>query len=104
MLVNKPLLAHHLEGVVNGVEVGLRCAMRLEATVCPGKVLAVVDGEVKVVQGVVRGAVDVVLEPVAGDHVAIMDEDGPYLNEDEHGHVEVLLHGEDEDECAKTCQ
>ena len=44
------------------------------------------------------GPVDDVLERVAGDHVGVVDEDGPDVDEDEHGEVEVALHGEEEDE------
>lgn len=72
--------------------------MRAETGVGPGEVLAVVDGEVHVVQCVVSGAVDELLGPVAGDHVAVVDQDGPDLDGDEEDHVEISLHGADEDE------
>jgi hypothetical protein len=49
----------------------------------PGEVLAVVDGKVEVVERVVGGAVDDVLEPVARDHVRVVDEDGPDVDDDE---------------------
>jgi hypothetical protein len=35
---------------------------------------------------------------VAGNHVAVVNEDGPDLNADEEEHVEVLLHGAEVDE------
>jgi hypothetical protein len=53
-----------------------------------------------VVEGVVGGRVDDILEPVTGDHVAIVDKDGPELDNDEEEHVEVLLHRADIDEDA----
>jgi hypothetical protein len=34
---------------------------------------------------------------MAGNHVAVVDKDGPDLNTDEEEHVEVLLHGADVD-------
>ena len=76
----------------------LRCPVRAETGVGPGEVLTVIDGEVHVVQGVVGGAVDELLGPVAGDHVAVVDQDGPDLDGDEEDHVEISLHGADEDE------
>ena len=72
--------------------------IRLVVLVRPGEVLPVVDREVEMVQRVVRGPVDDVLERVAGDHVGVVDEDGPDVDEDEHGEVEVELDGEEEDE------
>jgi hypothetical protein len=47
---------------------------------------------------VVGGAVDKFLEPVASNHVAVVNEDSPDLNADEEEHVEVLLHGAEIDE------
>lgn len=72
--------------------------MGVPVAVCPCEVLAVVAGEEHVVKSVVGGAVDELLEPVTGNHVAIVDEDSPDLNADEEEHVEVLLHGADVDE------
>lgn len=100
ILIDKPLLPHSLERVMKRVELGLGGAVGAEVAVGPGEVLAVVDGEVHVVEGVVGGAVDVLLKPVARDHVAVVNEDGPDLHESEEGHVEVLLEGADEDEDA----
>lgn len=42
-------------------------------------------------------AIDVFLEPVACDHIAIVDEDSPDLHQAEEDQVKVLLHGADED-------
>ena len=39
------------------------------------------------VQGMVRGPVDDRLERVAGDHVRVMNEDGPEVHEDEESKV-----------------
>lgn len=72
--------------------------MGAEVRVGPGEVLAVVDGEVHVVEGVMGGAVEELLGPVARDHVAVVDEDGPDLDGDEEDHVQVALHWADEDE------
>lgn len=83
---------------MDGIQLGLRRAVGVEVAVSPGEVLAVVDGKVHVMQGVVGGAVDELFEPVAGDHVAVVDENGPHLDEDEEAQVEVLLGREDEDE------
>ena len=60
--------------------------------------LAIVHGKVEVVEGVVRGAVDDFLEGVAGDHVRVVDEDGPHVDEDEEAEVERAVEGEHEDE------
>lgn len=75
--------------------------MRVEVVIAPSEVLAVVDGEVHVVQGVVSRAVDEFLCPVARDHVAVVDEDCPDLYGDEEHHVEVSVHGADEYEGAR---
>lgn len=83
------------------IELGLGCAMRAKVRIGPGKVLAVVDRKVHVVQGVMGGGVDEFLGPVAGDHVAVVDENGPDLDSHEEGEVEVTLDGEDEGEDAE---
>lgn len=74
--------------------------MRVPVAVGPCEVLAVVAGEVHVVQSVVGRAVDELFEPMASDHVAVVDKNGPDLNADEEEHVEVLLHGADVDKDA----
>lgn len=48
------------------------------------------------------GAVDVFFEPMARYHVAVVDEDCPDLYQNEHGHIEVLLHGADKNEDAEV--
>jgi hypothetical protein len=53
-----------------------------------------------VVQSVVGRTVDELFEPMASNHVAIVDKNGPDLNADEEEHVEVLLHGADVDKNA----
>lgn len=80
------------------VELWLGRAVGAEVGVGPGEVLAVVDGEVHVVQGVVGGAVEELFRPVARDHVAVVDQDGPDLDCDEEDHVQVALHWAEEDE------
>ncbi len=72
--------------------------MAPKRTIRPREILAVVDGEVHMVEGVVRGAVEEGFGPVAGDHVAVVDEDRPDLDEDEEQHVQVFVHGDEEDE------
>lgn len=42
--------------------------------------------------------VDVSLEKVSADHVAIVNEDSPQLNKDEKTEIEVFVQGEDVDE------
>lgn len=98
--VNKALRLHDLERIVDRVEFGPGSAVRVEVVVAPGEVLPVVDSEVHVVQRVVGRAVDELLGPVPGDHVAVVDEDGPDLHSNEENHVEVAVHGAEEDKCA----
>lgn len=82
------------------IQLWLRGPVRAEIAVGPGEVLAVVDGEVHVVQRVVGGAVDELLCPVARDHVAVVDQDGPDLDRYEEDHVQMSLHWAEEDEGA----
>ena len=83
---------------MDGVQLGLGGAVGVEVVVAPSEVLSVVDSEVHVVQGVVRRAVDELLSPMAGDHVAVVNDNGPDLHYDEEHEVQVLLNGEDEGE------
>ena len=99
-LVDKTLRPHKLKSIVDGIQLGPGCTVRVEVVVAPGKVLTVVDGKVHVVQGVVSGTVDELLGPVARDHVAIMDEDSPDLHSNEEDHVEIPVHGAEEYEGA----
>lgn len=84
LLIRKSLGLHDLDGIVERIQLRLRCSVGAEIRVGPGKVLSVVDSEVHVMQRVMRGAVDEFLGPVTCDHVAVVDEDGPDLN----GHKE----------------
>lgn len=99
-LVDESLRPHDFERVVDGVELRHWRPVRVEVVVAPGEVLSVVDGEVHVVQGVVSRTIDELLSPMPGDHIAIMNEDGPDLHRDEEYHVEVAVHGAYENECA----
>ncbi len=80
----------------NGVKALFGLAVRIADPVCPGKVLAIVDGKVYVVEGVVRGTVYDGLEGVAGDHVRVVDEDGPKVDKDEEAEVDHAVEGEEE--------
>lgn len=100
LFVDEAFRAHHLEGIVERIQLGLRGAVRAEIGVGPGEVLSVVDGEVHVVQGVMGGAVEEFLRPVAGNHVAVVNQDGPDLDRAEEDHVQMALHGADKDEDA----
>lgn len=100
LLVDEALGTHHLEGVVDGVQRWLGRPVRAKVVVGPRKVLTVIDGKVHVVQRVVRRAVDELFRPMARNHVAVVDEDGPDLDGDEEDQVQISLHGADEDEDA----
>lgn len=77
--------------------------MRAEIVVGPGEVLPIVDGEVHVVQCVVRGAVDEPFRPMARNHVTVVDQDGPDLDSHEEDHVQISLHWANENEDAFEC-
>lgn len=98
ILVRKALLLHDSNGLVDGIQLGHGSSVGVPVVVGPCEVLAIVAGEIHVVESVVGGAVNKPLEPVAGDHVAVVNEDGPDLNTDKEEHVKVLLHGADVDE------
>lgn len=85
---------------MDGIQLGTGLAVRVKVVVGPCKVLSVVAGEVHVMQRVVRRAVDKLFRPGAGNHVTVVDEDGPKLDHDEENGVEVLLHGADVDKDA----
>jgi hypothetical protein len=102
-LVHKSLRPHNFEGIVNRIERRLRRPVRTEVSVGPGKVLSVVDGEVHVVQRVMRGAVDELLRPMARNHVAIVDEDGPDLDTNKEDQVQISLHWANENKDAFWC-
>lgn len=77
-----------------------RGPVRAEIGVGPGEVLSIIDGEVHVVQSMMRGAVDEFLRPMTRNHVAVVNQDGPDLNRNEEDQVQISLHGENEDEDA----
>src|SRR6478735_10517592 len=97
ILVHQALLAHDSDRLVNRIQLGHGSTVRVPVVVGPCEVLAVVAGEEHVVESVVSRAVDELFEPMASNHVAVVDKDGPDLNADEEEHVKVLLHGADVD-------
>lgn len=64
ILIHEALGPHHLERLMKRVKRRVWLSHRAEITVGPGKVLPIIDSEVYVVKGVVRGAVDELLGPV----------------------------------------
>jgi hypothetical protein len=98
ILVRESLLLHDPNGLVDGVQLRHGSSVGVPVVVGPCEVLAVVASKVHVVESVMSGAVDELLEPVASNHVTVVNEDSPDLNADEKEHVEVLLHGADVDE------
>jgi len=46
-------------------------------------------------QGMVRGSIDNVLQPMASDHIRIVNKHGPNVDADEKCEVEVFLNGDD---------
>ena len=60
--------------------------------------LAIVHGEVEMVQRMVRGTVDDRLERVSGDHVRVVDEDGPAVDDHEEAEVQLTVEREEVDE------
>jgi hypothetical protein len=88
-----PLVGRHLGLLDEELRVGL--AVRTTKTVPQGGELAVVVVEVQVVHGVASGAVD---DGRVGDVLAVVDHDGPDLDEGEEGDVGKLLQREDEGE------
>lgn len=87
LLIHKSLRPHNLKGIMNRVQLWLRRPMRAKVGVGKGKVLPVVDCEVHVVQCVVGGTVNKLFRPVARDHVAVVNEDGPNLDTNEEDQV-----------------
>nr|POE65074.1 hypothetical protein CFP56_34742 [Quercus suber] len=88
-----PLLLAHLLLLLEQLVVGL--AVAAADAIPQGGELAVVVVEVKVVHGVAGGAVD---DGRVGDVLAVVDHDGPDLDEGEEGDVGELLQREDEGE------
>ena len=46
----------------------------------------------------VRRAVDDVFQRVICDHVRVVDQDGPHVNDDKEPQIQLAVHREDEDE------
>lgn len=78
----------------------MRGAVRVEIDVGPGEILAIVDGEVHVAQRVMRGAIEEFFRPMARNHVAVVNKDGPDLDRTKEDHVQVSLHEANEDKDA----
>lgn len=104
LLVQESFRPHRLKGITERIKRWLWGPVRAETSVGPGEVLSIVDGKVHVVQRVVRGAVDEFLQPMARDHVPVMDQDGPDLDGNEEDHVKMSLHWANEDEDALEAQ
>ena len=77
------------------VQAAVRLPVRTSNPICPSEVLAIVHGEIQMVQGMMCRPIDNVLQPVAGDHIRIVNENRPYVHADEECEVEVFLNGED---------
>lgn len=75
---------------------GRRVPVGASHPVPQGEVLAVVVVEEEVVVGVVGGAVDDAGQSVGDAIVAVVDGDGPDVDEDVQGQVEQLVEGEEE--------
>ena len=66
--------------------------MGTEHAVHVGEVLAVVDGKVHVVECVMGRAVEPLISPATSHHVSVVNENGPDLDSNKEGKVEVSLH------------
>jgi len=64
----------------------------------PCKVLPVIADEVEVMERMMRWSVDDFFERMVGDHIRVVDEDGPKVDQDEEDEVEMPLEREDEGE------
>ena len=73
----------------------MRLPIRSSGLICPGEVLTVVHGEIQMVQSMMGGSVDDVLQPMAGDHVRIVNEHRPDVHAHEEDKMEVLLNREE---------
>ena len=69
--------------------------IRSSSLVRPCEVLAVVDGEIQMMQSMVCGSINHVLEPMTGDHIRIVNEHRPDIDADEEREVEMFLDGEE---------
>jgi hypothetical protein len=79
----------------HGVQAAVRLPIRPSSLIRPSEVLTVVYGEIQVVEGVMRGSINDVFQPVAGDHIRVVDEHGPNVHADEEGEMEMFLDGEE---------
>lgn len=64
----------------------------------PCEVLAVIADKVEVVQCVMCRSINHILQRVVSDHVGIVNEDGPEIDQDEEDEVKMPLKREEEDE------
>ena len=62
--------------------------------VSPCEVLPIIANKVQVVQCMVCGTIDDVLQRMASYHVRVVDQDRPEVDKDEKHHVEMALEGE----------
>jgi len=64
----------------------------------PGEVLSVIADKVEVMERMMCRSVDNFFERMVGDHIRVVNEDGPKVDQDEQDEVEMSLEGEDEGE------
>jgi hypothetical protein len=98
LLIYKSFRSHHLESIMDRIQRRFRGPVRAKVGISPGEVLSVVDCKVHVVQCVVRRTVDELLSPMACNHVAVVNEDGPNLDTNEEDQVQISLHRANENE------
>lgn len=61
--------------------------VRTPKAVSESKVLAVIHGEVEMVQRMMRRSVDDIFQGMTGDHIGIVDEDAPEIDKDEETEI-----------------
>ena len=91
-------LRDDLVHLMHGVKVAGRLSVGVAHPVCPGEVLPVVHCEVHVMQRMMCGSVDDLLQWVVRDHVRIVYQDRPHIDENKEDQVEMSLKWEEEDE------
>ena len=77
------------------VQAAIGMLIRSSNPIRPGEVLSVINGEIQMMQGVMRGPVDHVLQPVSGNHIRIVNEHRPNVHPDEQREVQVFLYREE---------
>lgn len=82
----------------------LRSPERTETIVGRGGIITIVDGEVHVIQRVMRGAVDELLCPMARSRVTVLNQDSPDLNRNEEEQVQISLRWANDDGDASEFQ